>query len=148
MCPMFDSVAPKEQPAYVPKKRRKRKSCLSIVLFDTFEKCATTITECINNMKVRRRSHPPKLRYSRHRPKCKKGKHVLSAALTGMTMTWTSDRIAPSGTFDSDSQALMLDMALQHASQTTQRITSSHPKGSTERLRGSKAMLRPHIEAP
>ena len=39
----------------------------------------------INNMKVRHRYHPPKLRYSGHQPKRKKGKHVLSTALAGMT---------------------------------------------------------------
>ena len=53
--------------------------------------------------------HPPKLRYSGHRPKRKKGKHVLSAALTGMRTTWSSEQIAPTFTFDSDAQTLMLD---------------------------------------
>ena len=109
VCRMFDIVAPKEQPAYVPKKRHKRKNCLSTVLFNALDQGATTIMECINNMKVRRRSHPHKLHYSGHRPKCKKGKHVLSAALTSMTTTWSSEQLAPSGTFDSDAQTLMLD---------------------------------------
>ena len=109
MCLMFDIVAPKEQPAYVPKKRCKRKNGLATVLFNALDQGAMTIMGPINNMKVRRRYHPPKLCYSGHRPKCKKGKHVLSAALTGMTTTWSSEQIAPTGTFDSDAQTLMLD---------------------------------------
>ena len=60
-------------------------------------------------MKVRRRYHPPKLRYTGQRPKHKKGKHVLRAALTGMTTTWSNEHIALSDTFDSDVQTLMLD---------------------------------------
>ena len=95
MCLMLDIVAPKEQPAYVPKKRRKRQNGLSTILFNALDQGTMTIMERINNMKVRRRSHPPKLRYSGHRPKDKKGKHVLGAALTGMTTTWSDERIAP-----------------------------------------------------
>ena len=91
ICLMFDCVASKEQPAYVPKESRRRKSCLSIVLFDALEQCATTIAERINNKKVRRRSHPTKLHYSGHRPKRKKGKPVPNATLTGMTMTWSNE---------------------------------------------------------
>ena len=109
MCLMFDGVAPKELPAYVPKTRRRLKSCLSIALLGALDQCAMTLTEHINNMKVRRRYHLPRLHYSGHRPKRKKGKCVLKTTLTGMITTWTSERIAPSGTFDSDSQALMLD---------------------------------------
>ena len=60
-------------------------------------------------MKVKRRSRPLKLRYSGYRPKRKKGEHVLSVALTGMPTMWSNDRIAASGTFDSDAQTLMLD---------------------------------------
>ena len=108
MCLMFDIVAPKEQPAYVPKKRRKRKTGLATVLFNALDQGAMTILGRINNMKVRHMYHPPKLRYSGHRPKRKKGKHVLSAALTGMRTTWSSGQIAPTFTFDSDAQTLML----------------------------------------
>ena len=109
MCLMFDIVAPKELPAYIPKKSRKCKYGITTVLFNAFDQGATTIMGRINNMKVRHRYHPPKLRYSGHRPKHKKGKHVLNAALTSMTTTWSSEPIAPSGTFDSDAQTLMLD---------------------------------------
>ena len=63
---IFDGVAPKEQPAYVPKKRRRCKSCLSIALLGALDQCATTLTERINNMKVQRRYHLPRLRYSEH----------------------------------------------------------------------------------
>ena len=74
MCLLFDIVAPKEQTSYIPKKRRNRKNGLSTVLFETLDQGATTIMEHINNMKVRRRSRPPKLRYTGHHPKRKKGK--------------------------------------------------------------------------
>ena len=99
-CLIFDSVAPRIQAAYVPRKRRKHKSYLPVVIIDALEQCATTITERINNMKVRCRSHHPKLCYSGHRRKRKKGKHVLSVPLTGMTTTWSNERINPPGTFD------------------------------------------------
>ena len=68
-----------------------------------------TLTKSISNIKVRREYHLLRLRYSGRRPKCKKGKYVLNTTLTGMTTTWTNDQTAPSGTFDSDSQVLMLD---------------------------------------
>ena len=54
-------------------------------------------------------SRPLTLRYSGYRPKHKKVKHTLCAPLTGMTTTWSSEQITPSGTFDSDAQTLMLD---------------------------------------
>ena len=60
-------------------------------------------------MKIKRRSRPLKLRYTGYRPKRKKGKHALRAPLTGMTTTWSSEQIAPLGTFDSDAQTLMLE---------------------------------------
>ena len=106
---MFDIVASKELRAHVPKKRRKCKNGLTNALFNALDQGATTIMGRINNMKARHRYHPPKLRYSGHQPKRKKGKHVLSTALAGMTTTWSSEPIAPSGTFDSDAQTVMLD---------------------------------------
>ena len=109
MCPMFDFVAPKDQPHYVPKKRRKRRDVLPTGLFKVLDHWVTIIMECINNMKIKWRSRPIKLRYSGYRPKHKKGKRALCAPLSGMTTTWSSEQIAPSGTFDSDAQTLMLD---------------------------------------
>ena len=109
MCLMFDIVAPKDQPHYVPEKRRKRRIVLYTVLFKALEQGATIIMERINNMKIKRSSRPLKLRYSGCRPKRKKGKHILRAPLTGMTTTWSSDQIAPTRTFDSNVQTLMVD---------------------------------------
>ena len=109
MCMMFHFVAPKDQPHYVPKKRHKRRDILPKGLVKVLDHGATIITECINNMKIKRRSRPLKLRYSGYRPKCKNGTHALCAPLTGMATTWSREQIAPSGTFDSDAQTLMLD---------------------------------------
>ena len=109
MCLMFYFVAPKDQPHYVPKKRRKRRDVLPTGLLKLLDHGATIITERINNMKIKRRSRPLKLRYSGYRPKRKRGKPALCDPLTGMTTTWSSEQIAPLGTFDSDAQILMLD---------------------------------------
>ena len=138
MCLIFDIVAPKEQAAYVPKKRRKCKNGLSTVLFNALDQGATTIMERINNLKVWRRSYPPKLRYSGHRPKCKKGKHVLSAALTGMTTTWSSEQITPSGTFDSDAQTLMLDEGTSACIMNDANDFIEPPKRVNKKVKGIK----------
>ena len=71
MCLMFDIVAPKDQPHYVPKKRCKRRNILSTGLFNVLDQGATIIMERINNLKIKRRSRPLKLCYSGYRPKCK-----------------------------------------------------------------------------
>ena len=138
MCLVFDIVAPKDQPTYVPKKRRKRRNILSTVLFNALDQGATIITERINNMKVKRRSHPLKLRYSGYRPKRKKGEHVLCVALTGMTTTWTNDRIAPSGTFDSDAQTLMLDDGASACITNDSNDFIEPPKRVNKKVKGIK----------
>ena len=148
MCLIFDFVAPKDQPHYVPKKRRKRRDVLPTGLFKVLDHGATIITERINNMKIKQRSRPLKLRYSRYRPKRKKGKHALCAPLTCMTTTWSSEQIAPSGTFDPDAQTVMLDDGASACITNDINDFIQPPKGSTKWLRGSKAMLRPHIGAP
>ena len=109
MCLMFDIVAPKEQPNYVPKKRRKQRNAFSTVLCNVLDQGTTIIVERINNMKVWWRFRPLKLRYSGYRPKCKKGKYVPNVAITCMTTRWSNDRLAQPSTFDSDAQTLMLD---------------------------------------
>ena len=67
------------------------------------------IMKSINNMKVRCQYWLPRLHYSGHRHRRNKGKPIINANLSGMTTTWAIERTSPSGTFDSDSQALMLD---------------------------------------
>ena len=138
MCLIFDIVAPKEQAAYVPKNRRKCKNGLSTVLFNALDQGATTIMERIANLKVRHRSHPPKLHYSGHRPKRKKGKHVLRAALTGMTTTWSSEQITPSGTFDSDAQTLMLDEGTSACITNDANDFIEPPKRVNKKVKGIK----------
>ena len=105
---MFYTMAPKDQPTYVPRKRRKRWNVLSTGLFQVLDQGASIIVERINNMKIKRRARPLQLRYSGYRPKRKKGKYTFYAPLTGMTTTWSSEQIAKAR-FDSDAQSLMLD---------------------------------------
>ena len=106
---ILDCFAPQEPLPYVPKKRRKHKSCLFIPVLNVMNQFAMAIMKSISNMKVQRQYRPSRLHYSRHRHRHKKGKPILNATLTGMTTTWANDRMASSGMFDSDSQALMLD---------------------------------------
>ena len=108
LCLILDAVAPKEQPTYVPRNRRKHWNVLSTSLFQVLNQGASIIMERINNMKVKRRALPPQLRYSGYHPKRKKGKYALHTPLTCMTMTWSSEKIAKAR-FDSDAQSLMLD---------------------------------------
>ena len=89
-------------------------------------------------MKVRRRYHPPRLRYSGHRPKRKKGKCIPYTNLTGMTTTWTSEQIAPSGTFDSDSQVLMLDDGTSTCITNNTRDFIEPPKRVDRKVKGIK----------
>ena len=89
-------------------------------------------------MKVRRRYHPPRLRYSGHRPKRKKGKCIPYTNLTGMTTTWTSEQIAPSGTFDSDSQVLMLDDGTSACITNNTRDFIEPPKRVDRKVKGIK----------
>ena len=135
---ILDGMAPQEQPPYVPKKRRRRKSHLSITLLDALNQCAMTLTERINNMKVQRRHHPPRLRYSGHRPKRKKGKCVLNTTVTGMTTTWSNDQTAPSSTFDSDLQVLMLDDGALACITNDKRDFIEPPKRVDRKVKGIK----------
>ena len=137
-CMMIDIVALKDQPHYVPKKRRKRRNILSTGLIKVLDQWATIITECINNMKIKRRSRPLKLRYSGYLPKLKKGKHVLRAPLTGMATTWSSEQIAPMGTFDSDAQTLMLDDGASACITNDANDFIQPPKRVDKKLKGIK----------
>ena len=56
LCLMFDTMAPKDQPTYVTRKRRKRWNVLSTGLFQVLEQGASIIMERINNMKIERRA--------------------------------------------------------------------------------------------
>ena len=106
---ILDDLAPKDHPSYVPRKRRRHSNCLHTAFLGMLSRCCESLEARINNMKVRRRYHPPRLRYTGQRPKRKKGKYTIHTNLTGMTTTWANERSAPSGSFDSYSQVLMLD---------------------------------------
>ena len=99
---------------------------------------ATTITDCINKMKVCRRRHPPRLCYSGHRPKRKKGKQIHTTSLTGMTTSWSNERIAPSGTFDSDSQVYLLDDGASACITNDKRDFIKPPKRVDQKVKGIK----------
>ena len=108
MCLIFDAVAPKDQPTYVPRRRQKHWNVLSTSLFQVLDQGASIIMERINNMRVKRRARPPQLRYSGYRPKRKKSKYTPHTPLTSMTTTWSREQIAKAR-FDSGAQSLMLD---------------------------------------
>ena len=138
LCLIFDTMAPKDQPTYVPKKRLKHNRFLTVALQHAFGQCTTTVMESISNMKVRHRSHHPKLRYSVHRPKCKKGQHALRATITGMTTMWSNERIKPSGTFDSDAQILMLDDGASACITNNMKDFIESPKRVDRKVKGIK----------
>ena len=151
LCLLFDTMAPKDQPTYVPRKRHKRWNVLSTGMFQVLEQGASIIMERINNMKIKWRARPLQLRYSGYRPKCKKSKYTFCAPLTGMTTTWSGEQIA-TARFDSDTQSLMLDDGASACimNDINDFIHTPPPppqKGSTKWLRGSKVMLRPHTGA-
>ena len=106
---ILDIFAPQEPLPYVPKAKSKHKYRFTFPIHRAITLNTTSVMTRISNMKVRRHYRPPGLRYSGHRHRRKKGKPTLNTALTGMTTTWAGERTPSQGTFDSDSQALMLD---------------------------------------
>ena len=109
---ILDIPVPQESLPYIPKQKRKH-LCYPhfhhFPLQNTVAKCVATIMTRVSNMKVRRNSRTPGLRYSGYRHRRKKRKLALQAPLTGMPTTWDSRHLPSQGTFDSDAQALMLD---------------------------------------
>ena len=106
---LIDSQLPQDPPTYVPKRRRRHYDQLCTVIRHIIYDGFKAITHSIDNLKVRRRIRPSGMYYYRFRPRRKKYKVSMRAALTGMTTTWSTDNNASPGMFDSDSQALMLD---------------------------------------
>ena len=106
---ILDFFAPREPLPCVPKKRCHHTSRLFTSVLNAMNRCATAIMKSIDNMKVRCQYRPPGHHYTGHHHRCKKGKPIINATLTGMTTTWANYRMASPRMFDSDSQALMLD---------------------------------------
>ena len=106
---ILEDLAPTDQPSYVPRKRRRYSNRLHTAFFGILGQCRESIEASINNLKVRRRYHPPRIRYTGQRPRRKKCKCIIHTNLTGMTTTWENRRSPLSKSFDSDSQMLMLE---------------------------------------
>ena len=92
----------------------------------------------IGNMKVRRHYRTPGLRYSGYCHRCKKRKLVCQASLTGMTTTWDSSHTPSQGTFDSDTQALMLDNRASACITNDKEDFIEPPKWVDRRVKGIK----------
>ena len=87
---ILEDLNPTDQPSYVPRKRRRHSNRLHTAFLGILSRCCRGIEASINNLKVRRRYHPPRLRYTGPRPRRKKGKCIIHTNLTGMTTTWAN----------------------------------------------------------
>ena len=135
---ILDDLAPKDQPSYVPRKRRRHRNRLHKVFLGILSHCCKSLEARIKNMKVRRRYHPPRLYYTGQWPKRKKGKYTIQTNLTVMTMTWANERNAPSGSFDSDSQVLMLDDGASTCITNNMNDFTEPPKRVDRKVKGIK----------
>ena len=106
---ILEDLAPTDETTYVPKTRHRHSNRLHTAFLGLMSRCGRSVEAIINNLKVRRRYHPPRLRYTGQRSRRKKGKRIIHTDLTGMTRTWANGRNASSRSFDLDSQTLMLD---------------------------------------
>ena len=66
------------------------------------------------------------------------GQMCPQPTLTGMTTTWSNERTAPSGTFDSDSQVLMLDDGALACITNDKRDFIELPKRVDRKVKGIK----------
>ena len=135
---ILDDLATKDQPSYVPRKRRRHRNRLHKVFLGILSHCCESLEARIKNMKVRRRYHPPRLYYTGQRPKRKKGKYTIQTNLTVMTTMWANERNAPSGSFDSDSQVLMLDDGASTCITNNMNDFTEPPKRVDRKVKGIK----------
>ena len=135
---IIDSILPLDPPTYVPRQHRHHKGHLWNIIFKVINDVITVITKGINNLKVQRRRRPPRLYKFRFRPRRKKHKVVLQAALTGMTTTWAQDNNTSPGMFDSDSQALMLDDGASACITNDKNDFTEPPRRVDRRVKGIK----------
>ena len=139
---ILEDLAPTDQPSYVPRKRRRHSNCLHTAFFGILSRCCESIEASINNLKVRRRYHPPRIRYTGQRPRRKKGKCIIHTNLTGMTTTWANGQSAPSQSFDSDSQMLMLDDGASACITNNINDYTESPKRVDRKVKGIKGHAR------
>ena len=91
---LLEALAPPEENTYVPRRRRGHSNRFITAVLSLLSRCGKSIETNINNLKVRRRYRPPRLRYTGQRPRRKKGKGINHNDLTGMTTTWANGRNA------------------------------------------------------
>ena len=139
---ILEDLVPKDQPSYVPRKRRRHGNRIHMAFFDMLGRWCKSIEASINNLKVRRRYHPPRLHYTGQRPKRKKSKFIIHSNLTGMTTTWANERSATAGSFDSDSQKLMLDDGASACITNNINIFTESPKRVDRKVKGIKGHAR------
>ena len=139
---ILEDLAPTDQPSYVPRKRCRHSNCLHTAFFGILRRCCESIEASINNLKVRRRYHPPRIRYTGQWPRRKKGKCIIHTNLTGMTTTWANGSSAPSRAFDSDSQMLMLDDGASACIMNNINDFTESPKRVDRKVKGIKGHAR------
>ena len=135
---ILGSIEPQESPPYVPKRKRKPPCNTQFSLQTLFMKCTTTTMTRIGNMKVRRNSRTPGLRYSGYCHRRKKRKLVHYPLLTGMPSTWDSSHLSTRGTFDSDAQVLMLDDGASACITNDKLDFIEPPKRADRKVKGIK----------
>ena len=138
ICLILDDLVPQEQPSYVPRKRRGCSNRMHKVFLGILSQCCDSLEACIKNLKVRRRYHPPRLYYTGQRTKRKKGMCTMHTDITGMTTMWANERNTPSGSFDSDSQALMLDDGASACITNNFKDFTDPPKWADRKVKGIK----------
>ena len=142
LLPLSCGFGPNRSHAYVPRKRRRHSNRLHMAFSGVLKRCYENIEASINNLKVRRRYHPPRHRYTRRRPRRKKARCFLHTNLTGMTTTWANGQSAPSRSFDSDAQRLMLDDGASACITNDIKDFTESPKRVDRKVKGIKGHAR------
>ena len=87
---LLEDLAPPDENIYVPRRRRGHSNRFVTAVLSLLSRCGQRIETNINNLTVRRRYSPPRLRYTGQRPRRKKRKGINHNDLTGMTTTWAN----------------------------------------------------------
>ena len=79
---ILEVLAPTDETTYVPRTRRRHSNRLHTAFIGLMSRFGKSVEAIINNLKVRRRYHPPRLRYTGQRSRRKKGKQFIHTDLT------------------------------------------------------------------
>ena len=139
---IIEDLAPPDETTYVPRRRRGHNNRFLTAVLSLLRRCGKSVETNINNLKVRRRYRPPRLRYTGQRPRSKKGKCIKLNDLTGMTTTWANGRNASPRSFDSDSQTLMLDDGASACITNDIKDFTEPPKRVDRKVKGIKGHAR------